>query len=78
MGWKIYCYRGDGVMKKKEMVEYKALYREKWANPFGPRSPRIASIKVELPADVPVEEIEKMAKDATPNGYEFQEVKAID
>ena len=63
-------------------MEYAAYYRRKNLNPFVPdyRALRgsTCSKTVDMPDDMPLEQVRQMAKQATPQGYEFIEVKAVE
>ncbi|MFA4998646.1 MAG: hypothetical protein WC514_01370 [Candidatus Paceibacterota bacterium] len=65
-------------------MEYKARYRKKGANPFAPARPgnqilgdALFSITVDFPDSTPIKEVKRLAKEATPDGYEFIEVNPI-
>lgn len=62
-------------------MQYKAEYRRKGLNPFPPNYQALAgslqSITAEFPDDTPLKEVEKMAKEATPEGFEFIRVTAL-
>lgn len=66
---------------EEEKIKYKARYREKGVNPFELRFPENAFCSItsdEMPKDTPIKEIEKFAKENTPDGYEFIEVIPIE
>lgn len=66
--------------KPKIKIKYKARYRKKGVSPFEPRFPQNAFCSTtsdEVPEDTPIKEIEKFAKENTPDGYEFIEVIPI-
>jgi len=61
-------------------MKYTARYRKKGANPFRPISlmqsdDSIRYITANFKKNTPLREIRKMAKEATPEGYEFIEAK---
>ena len=61
-------------------MQCKAKYRRKdSSNPFVQTSflDAIVYIKANFPNGTPTEEVERMAKRATPKGYEFVEVKKV-
>lgn len=63
-------------------LKYRARYRKKGANPFTPHismipKDSIVSKTVEIDEDVSIKKVEKMAKEATPDGYEFIGVERI-
>ncbi len=62
-------------------MEYTAHYRRKNLNPFVPNYQALEgatlSKTANLPDDIPLEQVKQMAKEATPKGYEFVEVKPV-
>ena len=65
------------------MKKYKACYRRKGGvNPFVPNYRALAGsichITADVPSDMPLEQVKEMAKEATPNGFEFVEVKLVE
>ncbi|MFH0852693.1 MAG: hypothetical protein V1845_03780 [bacterium] len=62
-------------MKGGQKMKVKAIYRDPnpKLNPFTPRTTR-PIIRADVPDGTPKEEIEKMAKDATPAGLKFVKV----
>jgi len=62
-------------------LEYKARYRKKGVNPFAPNyrelTGSICSVTTNVPDNTPLKQVRKMAKEATPDGFEFIEVKRV-
>ena len=66
-------------------MKYKAFYSKIGANPFAAVGPKcqipkgdLISITAEVPDDTPIAEVEKLAKQATKEGYEFTRVEPVD
>jgi len=62
-----------------QKCKYKAYYIRDGANPFSlrPESDDVVSITAEVSEDMPISEVEKLAKEATPLGYEFNRVEKL-
>lgn len=62
-------------------MKVKAEYRIKGANPFvesaAAFNSQFSSRTTEVPDDMPWEEIQRLARKATPEGYEFLQVKKV-
>ena len=62
-------------------MECKAYYRKKGVNPFTPNYRALAgstcSITANVPDGTPLKQVEEMAKEATPEGFEFIKVKLV-
>jgi hypothetical protein len=60
-------------------MKVKASYTKIKANPFADRTDRkeIATKTVSFPDGTPMDKIEKLAKGASPRGYEFKDVKEV-
>lgn len=62
------------------MKRYKASYRKRGANPFAPVELRKGDLipkTAEFPDHTPISKVERLAKQATPEGYEFIKVELV-
>ena len=65
-------------------MKYKAFYSRIGANPFAAVGPKnqipegdLISITADLPDNTSISEVERLAREATPKGYEFTIVKSV-